>query len=77
MLNLNEKWKEVLKLENTQITVVCYGTPKTFTSREEAKDTYLDYITRCEGAERERYIHVLLQIERGLTLCTDEDWLKL
>jgi len=59
---------------NAPITIICYRTPKTFTSAEEAKDTYLDYINRCEGAERERYVHILLQIERGLTLCTDEDF---
>jgi hypothetical protein len=54
------------------VTVRCYGKETVFETRKEAEDQYLEFMGMCEGAERERYMEIYLQIKAGFRLCTDE-----
>lgn len=55
-----------------EITTVCYGEEQKWKSRQEAIDFYIDAMASSEGSERERYTEILLQLDSGLTYCTDE-----
>lgn len=54
------------------ITVVCYGKAEHWSSREKAKTFYLECMACSEGAERDRYVNIFLQLEAGNNYCVDE-----
>lgn len=58
--------------DKDEITTVCYGEEQKWKSRQEAIDFYIDAMASSEGSERERYTEILLQLDSGLTYCTDE-----
>lgn len=58
--------------EKEEITTVCYGEEQKWKSRQEAIDFYINAMASSEGSERERYTEILLQLDSGLTYCTDE-----
>lgn len=49
---------------NDPVKVTCYGQTKTW-ERSDAIKFYLDGVRFCEGAERERYLSIYLQLIDG------------
>ena len=58
---------------NDQVTVVCYGEEKVWESRAEAEAFYLEAMLACEGAERDRYMNIYIELKAGLSVCTDDE----
>jgi len=54
-----------------EIKVTCYGKTEVYDSREAAEDFYLKCMAGSEGAERDRYVNIYLQLREGKTKCTD------
>lgn len=54
------------------ITVVCYRKEKKWESRKAALDFYLQGLLACDGAERDRYASIYMQLLSGCDYCTDE-----
>jgi hypothetical protein len=57
-----------------RIKVVCYGKAEYWDDREKAKEFYLDCMRNSEGAERDRYVNIYIQLCDGLSQCEDEAW---
>lgn len=55
------------------VTVICYGKKEVWDSRAEAIAFYLEGMTSCMGAERDRYANVYLDLICGESVCSDED----
>ena len=53
------------------VTITCYGTTEGWDNRAEAMKFYLEGMTACEGAERNRYTNIYLQLLEGRTVCED------
>lgn len=51
--------------------VICYNQIEVWQSRSMAKDFYLEAMCACEGAERDRYTDVLLDLMAGKKVCHD------
>ena len=60
------------KLDSVKIT--CYGETKVWDDRQEAIKEFLEGMSCCEGAERERYTNIYLQLINGCTECGDVDY---
>ena len=54
------------------VTVICYDESKVWDSRADAIKFYLEGMTACEGAERNRYTNVYLDLIEGLDICRDK-----
>ena len=52
------------------VTVTCYGREETL-SRSAAIKKYKEGMMCCEGAERERYTNIYLQLIDGHKTCSD------
>ena len=70
-LNVAYGEDEVKKLDT--VTVFTYGQKQIWDSRDEAIAFYAESMTFCEGAERERYTNIYIDLISGATICTDED----
>lgn len=46
------------------VTITCYGRTKTYT-RKEATKKFLEGMMMCEGAERDRYTNIYLDLLDG------------
>lgn len=55
------------------IKVTCYGMTEEFNDRDHAKSKYLEAVRNSEGAERDRYLSIYLQLEDGNIVCSDEN----
>ena len=64
---------ELAKNSNRKVTTKCYGEVKMWDDREEAQAYFLEAMMSSEGAERDRYTGIFIQIQNGLDYCTDED----
>ena len=53
------------------VTIICYGSTEVWDSRADAMKFYLEGMTACEGAERDRYTNIYLQLLEGRTVCED------
>lgn len=53
------------------VTVICYGETKVWDSRKEAEQFFLEGMAACEGAEKERYTNIFLDLTSGKTVCRD------
>ena len=58
---------------NDSIIVICYGKKQIWDSRKNAVEFYLEGMMYCEGAERDRYTNIYLDLISGKSVCTDED----
>ena len=56
-----------------KVTVDCYGKKHTVDTVRQAEDFFWNCVENSEGAERDRYINILLQLRRGETCCSDQD----
>ena len=54
------------------VTVICYKEKTFFKTRKEAEDQYLEAMAMCEGAERDRYTEIYLQLKDGFSVCRDD-----
>lgn len=57
------------KLDAVKIT--CYGQTKVWDDRQEAIKFFSEGIVACEGAERNRYVNIYMQLVSGCTECED------
>lgn len=53
------------------ITTICYGHEDKWENREKAINYFVECSNASEGAERERYTTILLQLLNGATICSD------
>ena len=53
------------------IKTICYGQEKNFETVENATEFYVIALVGSEGAEQERYAHILGDLSMGKTVCTD------
>lgn len=61
------------KQEGTPVTTVCYGQERSWRSKQEAIDFFLEGIDNSEGSERQRYENIVLKLQNGETYATDAD----
>ena len=69
MLNI----PELAMNPNRKVTTKCYGKKQVWDDREEAQAYFLEAMMNSDGAERDRYTGIFIQIQNGLDYCTDED----
>lgn len=55
-----------------RVVTVCYGKKREWSNRADALAFYKDCMLNSEGAERERYLEICLDLTAGETLCRDE-----
>ena len=55
------------------VTIHVYNTVEKM-ERAKAKKKYLEGMACCEGAERDRYVNIYLQLMDGEKECFDEIW---
>lgn len=67
------KMSELAMNSNRNVTTKCYGEVKVWDDREEAQAYFLEAMMSSDGAERDRYAGIFIQIQNGLDYCTDED----
>ena len=53
------------------VIVVCYNEADVWGSRAEAKKFYMEGVYACEGAERDRYMNVVCDLEDGKDVALD------
>lgn len=66
-------WQSFNPPADGPVTVKCYGTDKTYATRKEAINFYKEGIRCSEGAEQERYVRIVMQLEDGAMHATDEE----
>ena len=68
------RWDSFTKTEaDGPVTTKCYGKEDTYPTRQEAIDFYKDCIRHSEGAEQQRYLRIVMQLEDGAMHATDEE----
>ncbi|MBQ7211108.1 MAG: hypothetical protein IJS19_00335 [Muribaculaceae bacterium] len=55
------------------VTILCYGEEEKL-PRQKAIAKYMEGVRECEGAERDRYMNILIGLFDGQTYCTDQDY---
>ena len=55
-----------------EIRVTCYGKTTIWTNREDARLFFLEAMTMSEGAEKDRYSKIYVELIKGKTVCSDE-----
>lgn len=63
--------KDICKLLN-YVKVINYGKERIFDNRQDAVDFYEECLLGSEGAERERYLEILIDLRCGKAVCRDE-----
>ena len=58
-------------MNKNTVTIVCYGKTETM-DRDEAIAFYSEGVVSCEGSEQDRYMSVLMGLQKGLTTVDDE-----
>ena len=53
------------------VKTICYGREEIWDSREDAIMFFLECMASSEGAERERYLNILVKLKSGEKVCTD------
>ena len=66
---------KTMKKKNT-IKITCYGQTKEYaeSERENLRKEFIENILWSEGAERDRYVNILMGLECGDNDITDERW---
>lgn len=54
------------------IKTICYGREVIWDSREKAIMFFLECMASSEGAERERYLNILVKLKSGEKVCVDD-----
>ena len=53
------------------VDVICYGQRETWNSRQDAIKFFFEGMMCCDGAERDRYTNVYLDLMNGKDVCSD------
>jgi len=61
----------IRKLKDDEVTTICYGTRRDWTSRKEAEQFFLEGTMACEGSEKDRYATILCKLVSGDMVCSD------
>ncbi|MCD8300215.1 MAG: DUF4314 domain-containing protein [Clostridiales bacterium] len=61
------------RVRKLEVTTVCYGQTREWSSRRDAMDYFLQGIISTEGSEQERYAKIYAELQTCFRLCTDED----
>lgn len=69
--NAKGKVKRVEVRTKEDITTICYGHLDKWDNRAEAVKYFFDCANASEGAERERYVNVMMELMAGANLATD------
>ena len=54
------------------VKTICYGREVIWDSREKAIMFFLECMASSEGAERERYLNILVKLKSGEKVCEDD-----
>lgn len=54
------------------VKTICYGREEIWDSREEAIMFFLECMASSEGAERERYLNILVKLKSNEKVCADD-----
>ena len=54
------------------VKTICYGREVIWDSREKAIMFFLECMASSEGAERERYLNILVKLKSGEKVCVDD-----
>ncbi len=67
------KIPELAMNRKRKVTTVCNGQKRVWDSREYAKSHFLEAMMNSDGAEHDRYSGIYIQLQNGLSYCTDEE----
>lgn len=67
------KFSELAMNSKREVTTVCNGECREWSDREEALHFFLEAMMASDGEEHERNECIFIQLQNGLTYCTDED----
>ncbi len=56
-----------------KVTTICNGQKRVWDSREDAKSHFLEAMMNSDGDEHDRYSGIYIQLQNGLSYCTDEE----
>lgn len=65
------KTPELAMNRKRKVTTVCNGQKRVWDSREEALAFFLEAMMNSDGAEHDRYSGIYIQLQNGLSYCTD------
>ena len=54
------------------VKTICNGVVRVWNDREEAKAFFLEMMMNSDGEEHDRYSGIYIQLQNGLSTCTDE-----
>lgn len=69
--NTKGKIKSAEVVTKEDITTICYGHIDKWDSRAKAVKYFFDCANSSEGAERERYVNVMMKLMSGASMATD------
>ena len=67
------KIPELAMNRSRKITTVCNGVNREWSDREDAQHFVLEAMMSTDSEEHERNECIFIQLQNGLTYCTDED----
>lgn len=65
------KTPELAMNRKRKVTTVCNGQKRVWDSREEALAFFLEAMMNSDGVEHDRYSGIYIQLQNGLSYCTD------
>ena len=71
-LSPKQRWEFITSVNGKkEVKTECYGNVEVWSDREEAMASFLEAMMYSEGAERDRYTNVYIQLKCGYDYCTD------
>ena len=67
------KTPELAMNRSRKVITVCNGKRREWSDREDAQHFFLEAMMSTDGEEHERNECIFIQLQNGLTYCTDED----
>ncbi len=65
------KISELAMNPKREVTTVCNGQKRVWDSREDARSYFLEAMMNSDGDEHDRYSGIYIQLQNGLSYCTD------
>ncbi len=65
------KISELAMNPKRKVTTVCNGQKRVWDSREDARSYFLEAMMNSDGEEHDRYSGIYIQLQNGLSYCTD------
>ena len=66
------KFPELTMNRRRTVKTICNGEVRVWNDREEAKTFFLEMMMNSDGEEHDRYSGIYIQLQNGLSICTDE-----